>query len=375
MEDWEKRYKETSEEVVNKLLKFNAKYENRTITSDELKTFKRLKMANDNLPKLKNIMQYRSVLVEELEKIKGEIERRKVEAESQKVKADSLKEEEKTEKELEDLMTEILYLEVQLKTVEKGSKEETELKDKLQQVHSKIDKNNEKFSKIQLGKEAFEQKDEKDEKSRYLRDKSDEELLAKKMGVSNKISKCNMICNNLLKGYSWDYIDMRLEKWKDRKFTSSKETANKARQAAKEISKEDLKPQVKEQKAQEVNEAPKTQENYVYEKDEELPATISEFDQKHPRLAAIKEMFKKAGQWIKNVVTKKQPDNAEKERGEKTQEPEKQEKSLNETTKKDDFRDYIKVVAEKGYKQATKEKLQEVKSKDNTKNDTRDEER
>lgn len=212
----------------------------------------------------------------------------------------------------------------------------------------------------------------------------EEELSGKRTNISSKISKCNMICGKLIEGYSWDSIDMKLEQWQDRKLTSKKETADKMRNAAKEDKKEKAErtsSQAREGAGRELGKGKatigRTNQEDSKEKPEEEKAgplvEVSEFDRKHPRLAKIKNFFKRMGQSIKNTSTDKEDlEEIEKEaegkvekvaKGKEEKSPISQEKTPEAKAKEeaDDFRAYIKVVADKGMKQADKERLEAKK--------------
>lgn len=365
MRKWEEKYKEMKSGKLDKRpSELEEKFNNKTITREELKEYEKLKRIKDNISKIDNVMEYKNKLNEQLKQIKNEQDRRKK-------LVDLDKEAKKLESELERLNTEREVAEKKLKERDLPTDKKLEIESKLLDIKSKMDKNQENFSKNQLTMASSLKADRK------ISELSREQLELKKYNISSRISKCNMICARLMEGYSWDSIDIKLEKWQDKKFTSDKETSNKIRKMTEANNKEELSTKI-EENHNTLNELEESDTNSKLNKEIlEVPAEISEFDRKHPRFAKIKEFFKRVGYKIKDTfkIGEKYAEeyNVENEKKLKTEsnklETTKQEFSENKgniqkenreeklKNENEDFRKYIKVVAEKGVKEADKERL------------------
>lgn len=365
MRKWEEKYKEMKSGKLDKRpSELGEKFNNKTITREELKEYEKLKRIKDNISKIDNVMEYKNKLNEQLKQIKNEQDRRKK-------LVDLDKEAKKLESELERLNTEREVAEKKLKERDLPTDKKLEIESKLLDIKSKMDKNQENFSKNQLTMASSLKADRK------ISELSREQLELKKYNISSRISKCNMICARLMEGYSWDSIDIKLEKWQDKKFTSDKETSNKIRKMTEANNKEELSTKI-EENHNTLNELEESDTNSKLNKEIlEVPAEISEFDRKHPRFAKIKEFFKRVGYKIKDTfkIGEKYAEeyNVENEKKLKTEsnklETTKQEFSENKgniqkenreeklKNENEDFRKYIKVVAEKGVKEADKERL------------------
>lgn len=360
MRKWEEKYKELqSGKLDTRIGELQQKFDNKSITREELKEFEKAKKIKENMSKIENIAEYK-------EKLEGQLKELKAEQDRRKSLVDLEKEAKKLDGELSRLNFDRAVAERELKTPDLSDNKRAEIQARLASVKEKMNKNQEAFSKNQLTIAATSKAGGK------LAELPDEELQAKRTNISTKISKCHMICGKLVEGYSWDSIDMKLEQWNDRKLTSKKETAEKMRQSAKEDKKEKAErpdPEAKKEEkaplkregtgkerpiATPVPEAKKDEKAEQKEdKEEKSLVEVSEFDKKHPRLAKIKNFFKRMGQSIKNTFTDKEEAQEKKEPVNKTIDPEVKAKE-----EADDFRAYIKSVAEKGMREADKERLE-----------------
>lgn len=355
MRKWEEKYKEIqSGKLDARISELQEKFDAKTITRDELKEFEKSKRIKENISKVDNVVEYKNNLEGQLEEIKAEQDRRKS-------LVDLEKEAKKLDGELGRLKNEKAVAERELKTPDLSDDKKAEIEARLAGIKDKMNKNQESYSKNQLTTAAISKAGGK------LAELPDEKLAGKKTNISSKISKCNMICGKLMEGYSWDSIDMKLEQWQDRKLTSKKETADKMREAARADKKERTKKASTQEKGTSREDSKgktstgRTNSEGSKEKLEGGKGgplvEVSEFDRKHPRLAKIKNFFKKMGQSIKDTFTDKEEDleKVKKEVGkEKTSEVKAKEEA-------DDFRSYIKVVADKGMKQADEERREAKK--------------
>ena len=368
MRKWEEKYNEIqSGKLDARISELQEKFNNKTITRDELKEFEKSKRIKENISKVDNVVEYKNKLEGQLKEIKAEQDRRKS-------LVDLEKEAKKLDGELGRLKTEKAVAERELKTPDLSDDKKAKIEARLAGIKDKMIENQENQLTIAATSKA----------GGKLAELPEEELSGKRTNISSKISKCNMICGKLIEGYSWDSIDMKLEQWQDRKLTSKKETADKMRNAAKEDKKEKAErtsSQAREGAGRELGKGKatigRTNQEDSKEKPEEEKAgplvEVSEFDRKHPRLAKIKNFFKRMGQSIKNTSTDKEDlEEIEKEaegrvekvaKGKEEKSPISQEKTPEAKAKEeaDDFRAYIKVVADKGMKQADKERLEAKK--------------
>lgn len=315
MKKWEEKYANIkSGELNTRINELQDKLDKKTITREEYKELEKSKRIRENVPKIENILEYKAKLDMQLQELKDEESKRKALEESRK-------EEKFLESELKGLKLRKDAIENKLRGKNISDAERTTLQAELGNIKDKISKNQEAFSK------NWEKRESAENSKGKLANTSTEEIIARKMNISAKISKCNMICGRLVAGDAWKLIDLKLEQWQDRKLTAKKGTANKLRDAS------------------EANKAEKSAGNDLKNKvntGKEL-VEVTEFEQKHPRLAKIRNLFRKIGKSIKERF---KSGNDEKEVDKK---------ELNE---KDEFRKYIKVVAEKGMRQADKDKLE-----------------
>lgn len=325
MKKWEEKYANIkSGKLKTRINELQDKLDKKSITREEYKELEKSKRIEENVSKIENVLEYKAKLDMQLQELKDEESRRMTLEESRK-------EEKFLESELKGLKLRKDAIESKLRGKNISDREKATLQAELGDIKDKINKNQEAFSKNWKTRESAENSKGK------LADISTEEITAKKMNISTKISKCNMICGRLVAGDAWELIDMKLEQWQDRKLTAKKGMADKLREAS------------------EANRSEKSVEKDLENEGnigKEL-VEVTEFEQKHPRLAQIRNFFRKIG---KNIKERFKSENDEKEVDKK----EVNEKEVNE---KDEFRKYIKVVAEKGMRQADKDKL-ETKRKD-----------
>lgn len=377
MRKWEEKYKELEDgkKLDDQISVLTDKKDKRAITREELKELDKLERIKENLPKVKNILEYKNKLEAELKDLKEEQKRRQTLAKTDKAN-------EKLEEEMNKLTEERTKLEAELKTADNDDKKK-EIQGKLKQVQEKRDANNKAFAENQetlaknaKGKEA-------------LKRIPDDKLSAKITNMSTKISKCNMICNNLLQGKSWDSIDLKLEQWKDRELKSDKKTADKMRESAKE-EKEESKEKDESKKEEEskegegsvkeegtkkeeskegrsLSEEDKEMEEHIgkevtrimkEQKDKKETSLVPSFEEMYPRLSKIPLLKRFAkSRYDKMVADLNEKESEEDKEKTEKEDGKKDKKEEIGKAEKDDFREYIKVVAEKGMKTADKERL------------------
>lgn len=311
----------------------------------------RLEKLKPNLRKIENVIQYRNSLKKELEELKKELDANKRLLEANEKR-------EKAEKEIASCQ----------ENYEKISKElrnnKLEQKDRL-----KLEKDRAKITQ-KMAKSQKIMKNQEDILMNGLKDKaglSKEEIEDKASDIQNRISKCNLVANNLLNGLSWDEIDKKLDNWKDKRFTCKDGKLSRKTEENKETE------QNKETEELFENLFPETEENsneYDIISDSNAEAyNINKrlmFEKKHPMLAKIQNWFKKVfGNEEKMLQEGKVEEKVEEEVEEKVEEKveEEVEEKVKEEVKDISFREYIKVVAEKGMDGVEKDRQQNAKER------------
>ena len=386
--NWEieyEKYKSTDTQV--KLEELKNKLDAKTITRQEYDEYQKMLKIIDNLPKVENVIEYMEKLDQDLSVLKEEIRAREEQRqiEEKRIKPENL------EKELEANLNKQYELIAKRKEINKkialtSDKQEIEkLKLEKEEVNQELSKlelqakqNNDIFVEMHSTKKENKKLTKKD-----LAKYSDEDLREKCFEISAMISKCNMVASNLMKGLSRDSLQVKLEGWKDRKFTSKEPLPLTRRE----------KMAIKEEENSSVNETEDKEETeeksafYTNAKEEnewvEFPRPLSEFEKAFPRLAKrfpkLQENF--IGKTMLAIKNRFRPIEEEKEEQEDKQEmPEQLEtnepaendsenskEEENSKTKKEKFMNYVKYdvleVAEKGIEQVQKEDLENRKKR------------
>ena len=338
MKKWEKKYNVIkSAEFEKRLDELQLKFDSKSITREELKELESSKRKKENVQKVDNVLEYKSKLEEQLTKVKAEeARRRKLSMTSKEMK--------RLQHELEGLKSRQEFVQ---KIIGKGNLPEQEKQDYREELiglNEKINKNQDLYSKTYKDREEIEGSSEK------LALLSDEELQGKIIDVSSKISKCNMICGRLVEGYSWDSIDVKLENWQEREFRGEKGTLAKMQRASEPVRESAL-----SQLSTELGKAPAGRVEEHTNSTEMVE--ISDFDLDHPRIARIKNLFKNAARRVKDFFRRDNAIDADfvEEIEEEVKEVVKETPNIDDNK---EFRDYIKVVAEKGMEAANREKLE-----------------
>lgn len=385
--NWEieyEKYKSTDTQV--KLEELKNKLDAKTITRQEYDEYQKMLKIIDNLPKVENVIEYMEKLDQDLSVLKEEIRAREEQRqiEEKRIKPENL------EKELEANLNKQYELIAKRKEINKkialtSDKQEIEkLKLEKEEVNQELSKlelqakqNNDIFVEMHSTKKENKKLTKKD-----LAKYSDEDLRAKCFEISAMISKCNMVASNLMKGLSRDSLQVKLEGWKDRKFTS-KEPLPLTRREKMAIKEENS--SVNETEDKEETEEESAFYTNAKEENEwvEFPRPLSEFEKAFPRLAKrfpkLQENF--IGKTMLAIKNRFRPIEEEKEEQEDKQEmPEQLEtneppendsenskEEENSKTKKEKFMNYVKYdvleVAEKGIEQVQKEDLENRKKR------------
>lgn len=314
-----------------------------------------------NLPKVEHLVELR----EELNYLKNEIENELVlrEKESKQVEdAKQIKDEmEKLDKENELLMPKIEDAKKRLKDQTLSDGDRKLLEEQVKNDEAKLKTNNERYMVLNEDNKNNANVERKDEISKMSKD----DLKKNYQKICMKLSRNNFYAKRLLKGFDLENIkaeDKNID-WQARKYDvdvkklmSKGKNANKIKQLKQDASEK----QMQEQLAKDVQSIMKNKENAMVE--------VTEFDQKHPRLAKIKRLLSN----VKNKIFNKNSN-------EKEEQQQQNDNSNNQKVNKHkDFVSSLKDmnkyeifdVAEKGMdevkkerKNATKKKLLENKAK------------
>lgn len=331
MRNWEEKYEKLKNgDFDDRIDELKAKVGAKTATREEFQEYEKLSKARGNVEKVKNVLEYRDKNKTLLEAVKEEI---KLREEMKKANEETIK----LEVELAGIEQNIENITKALKDKSLTPERRTELEMEKTELESKIDNNNKKYVENQKLLQSGLNRDGK------LKDYSEKDLEVLKLEVGAKISKCNLVARSLVNGLSWDSIDLKLDNMytkKDKKFKNADKTqklANKENKVVEE--KEDL-------------DIISSEENL--RKNEELrnkKEKKEEFENKHPRLAKIGNWFRKI--FKRDMMLPEGKDES------KDVEPLEEESKIKKSD--ESFKEYIKLVAEYGYKDAKKEGLKNNK--------------
>ena len=341
--EYDERYNELKEKVEKDQ---HVAKENRQVKTKEYNEFKRLSnIKNYFLPQVKNLLELREKLEEDREIIKAEQDRRNNLKEDQK-------ENEKLEKENEELLLEYDNLLSKGKDKNLSEEEKNEIEEKKKENIEKRNINNAEFLLIQNKMK----KGIKGRRINVIEFETDKGLEERLISLSTKISKCNMVCNNLMNGKSWKEIDIKLDNWE--KYSGKKEDINKMKNAVSTNENNKDSVVINAEKAQQDNENndPEKDEEKPEEDKSKLPVEYKSFAERHPILAKIPFLAK----IVDKINNKKQPLNSEEEIEKISEDIGQQVQEMMEenenNAKNDEFKKYLRDVAEKGLEGIEEEK-------------------
>ena len=383
---WERLYEQYQNgEIDEEFNKLKEKMENHKLGREEYKEYEKMTKIKGNISKVKNILELRGKLQKDIEEIKKEKEIR-----------ENLAELSQKNKELEDALNKNLeeQSEKEIKIKELGEK----LKDKelLPEEREKIEEDLKKTEKeksglrieannnnIEFGENNQKLKESNKNNKKYKR-KTTEDLKDLITNKKIKVSKCNVACSNLMKGASWESIELKLDQV-DERYTGKKEDLKRLEKASEtKVTEEEL----ETQKQTTTGEVAEDQEHIVNPAEEQIDNTEKndehdeeESDVKPGRfrkiMSALRHPIRTFKEWRENkimplpepeeekVEEKPLEEIQEKKVEEKPQE-EIQEKKVEEkpkSVKNNDFKAYLKEVAEKGMEAADKDRLNAEKQK------------
>ena len=348
MRKWESEYQNYKNgKYDRKIRDLNRKMKNRTITKDELETLKNFEKIKGNIEKVTNILELRYKLLKQEKEIKDELARISKEKDLQQEIKKLEEKRVKNDRKQDDIMAE-------LKNPNLSEQDKKAKTAELQKLKLEMQENNHNFAENHKNLLA-------NQKTKNLKFSvmNEEDLKKKAFDIGTKISKCNMVGNNLMKGLSWDNIELKLENWDKKKLKSSEKITDKVdsldknktpKNVEKNIDLDKLGDKIVEQ----------TEKQFSREDLKNL-IEADEFTTKHPRLVQIRNFFKDRWNGIKNIF-RRNNDNMKKNTDKKDVAKEQEENIPEKTeTKRDEFTKYLRDVAEKGMQATGKEKLEQAK--------------
>ena len=316
-------------------------------TKNYMKQKKQLEKIKENLPKIKHLVEFKEKVTNIKDEIDTELKNR--------VQISKLTEEQgKLDEENEKLMAKVEELQSKLKSKDISDNDRKSVKEELDKTNKRRAENNEKY-----GKNSGELLKTNGKSSKFEK-VSDEDLKMMSNKLSIQISKTNFYANRLIKGYSIESIKTS-DKAIDWKMKATGKEAKKMEQL-KSATKDNS--QVKEMTEEELAE---NVQKVMEEKEEgKSMVEVSEFEQKHPRLAKIKKFFTN----IRNKIHKKD-DNLQEEPKKEENKEEKENKEEVHTNKHKEFTKILQNmdeyqifdVAEKGLDGIKQEKMEAAKKK------------
>ena len=356
MKKWERNYSicvQNPNDLDSKISNLQVNIWLRQANKEDIKELARLKRIKENLPKVKNVLEYKEKIEQDIKNMEQELAGRK-NKNTQTEKNDQAIQQ--LEEELNKLQDEKKDLKAQLKS-EQDKTEQARIKAKLSAIDGKINENSTKYANLFSNTnriETINETENTDKKYNKLKNVSNEELQNRILNLKTKVSKCNMICNNLMQGKSWDAIEVNLDNWQLR--GKQKEKVENLRNARENG----------EQQEQNIN-----QENtslVEYEEGSFITRLLNKMREKRMQKKEDKlrrkDMTRKERRQDKKEARKRRKEERRAIRNHETVETAVTKTSREE---RDDFNQYIKDVAEKGMRQADKEayerKMQELKQK------------
>lgn len=204
-------YKYTNGELDEKYEMLRKKYNSKTITHSEYKEYSKLNSIKENINIIRNLIQQKQKLIQEIDEIKKEIEikqrYRHLQTESHKInlKIQALNE---NNKRFESLINDDDYKEERedirqalnenLEEIEKKKQEYLKFKEQIQEVEASIKEFDNPIEMIE-----------------------DKKIKIRKM--KEKINYYNQIIRNLLNGKSWDEALSNLLKWSNERYKPDKD--------------------------------------------------------------------------------------------------------------------------------------------------------
>ena len=224
--NWEIQYEKYKDSATqSRLDELKDKFESKTITREENDEYQGMKKIMENLPKVDNVKEYMDKLESDLAILKEEYEARKQGEQNEIDLANLDKEIDANLKRQDEIIAKKKENKKKIEQskdsdeIERLQKENDDIDEELAKLKFQAGENNKKFAKLH-DSDSQNQAGAQMSTKRYLARFTNEDLRVKCFEISTMLSKCNMVASNLMKGLSIDSIQVKLEGWKDRKFTS-----------------------------------------------------------------------------------------------------------------------------------------------------------
>ena len=273
---WEEKYKKYDvQKADERIEELNQKYNDKTITSKELKELKMEKAIRANIDKVANIMEFSKKLDEYRHKINRELQRREA---FEKATLE-------TEAQYEKNNNELLELKAKLKDKDLSDEERQKVSDEIKKLNVKNQENNNKYLKIKEMEKGYQEKDGKD-----FVGKSNEELINDKLEISEDISICGFVCANLMKGMDWDTVEFKM--FSNKRFNSQQKLTEKfgkekpEKEEQNEQTEENEKPETVTEEVEKPETVTEEVENTETAIEEQLPTENGMYEQVKQRIAA-----------------------------------------------------------------------------------------
>ena len=347
--NWKEEYdKYVNGEYDAKFEELEGKITDRKANKDEVKEYNKMKKVKENLKKIKNVLKYKKDLKKKYDEINEEIGARQ----ELIIKSNKLQ---NLENGISKLMEESERITKELKNKNLDKAKRIQLEKQLENVRLKIDKNNADYKETtdflqeQIGKRKFSEL-------------SSEELFDEREKIPALLTKCDIVCENLFNGLSWDSIDKKLDEFdgkrtytsKDGKLGEKVDRAREERAAEGETAErsEDGEPEERAEGEEPAGMAEGEEPEEEMDDQEEEPS----FMEKHPRLAKAINFFAGLGRAAKTVFNKifrrgkdavEELDPLPPEEDLVEGEPREAEEAVEEVVEEKSFKEMIREIAEK----------------------------
>ena len=362
---WEEEYMQYKMGTRQKEMKeIQDKLNNKSASKEEYDKLMKMKKVEANIDKVTNILELKNSISEQIKEIEEELIRRQG---SKEKTSEQNKQDEAIYKEAQAISLELASIEAdkekvkaELKNKNLSAEERENLNKKLVELDNKLQENNSKYTKNFEAIQNIETRKPESKpvmKTNKFSSLSNEELDKKKFDLSTKISKCNMVAGNLMKGMNWDSIDIKLEKWQDKKYVP-KDGKPLTEKPIITLGKKDLETKKEENVIEK-------SENKELVKPNKIMMWMQENKDKHRFTYNFlnkfynEEKYPRMYNLINKITNTKEPEEVKKEEKVVEVAQKVQEQPFKE--KRDDFDKYLKEVANKGLKTIQQEKLSQAR--------------
>ena len=320
---------------------------------EQYEKYKKMKRIKENISKVKNILEFRDRLEKQINEIDDALKSKDTTyMEKLEQKCDKL------DKELKELQNTQDSINLKLKNKDLSDKKRDDLLSQLSSLDSKIEANSLEFSETKKRIDDSYKKANSNSKSKFDR-LSVEELNSLKLDLCTKRSKCNMACKYMMQGKSWNAIEVKLDSWDKSRYTAEHSNPVARRLATSRIkspinrAKEDLeqrKAELKRRREEHIrkcNALNTTQDTKWYQ-------FVQRFKNWRTKNSVTKELEDEEEALIEEQEAIKEAEKIIKQKEEIL-------KDSKTTVKDDDFKSYLKAIAEKGIDSINREKIAKMK--------------